>query len=341
MRQATQRIEDLPGVVRACASYNLPLDGAFGIPFNIAGRTTTNGRYDGRGWLTISPGYFDIFKIPVLRGRVFTDRDDIGADRVAIINQTMARKYRPGYPLEGDPIGSRIILGKGYGPEFEEPAREIIGVVGDVHEFGVNVPQPVVYVPIAQVTDGITALMTHASSLAWIVRTRTEPHSLTSSVEKELQQITGGVAITRVRSMDEIVVKSTASASFQMTLLTTFGVAALLLAAVGIYGLMAYSVQQRTQEIGIRLALGAESSRVRNMLVLQGVRWAILGIPVGVAAAFALSRLMVGLLFGVKSWDPLTFLTVPVLLILVILFAAWLPSRRATRIDPVAALRHE
>ncbi len=341
VRQATQRIESLPGVIRVCASYNLPLEGAFGIPFNIVGRTNTGGRYDGRGWLTVSPGYFKIFKIPVLRGRVFTDRDDIAADRVAIINQTMARQYWPGYPVGRDPIGSRIVLGKGYGPEFEEPARQIIGVVGDVRDFGMKVTYPVVYVPVAQVTDGITTLMTRASSLAWVVRTRGEPRSLTSAVEKELQQMTGGVPITGVRSMDDVVAKSTAGVSFQTTLLTTFGVAALLLAAIGIYGLMAYSVQQRTQEIGIRLALGAEYSQVRNMLILQGLRWALFGVPIGIGAALGLSRFFAGLLFGVNPDDPITFFAVPGLLLLVIFIAVWLPARGAMRVDPVVALRCE
>jgi predicted permease len=335
-------VEALPGVTRASASYNLPLEGIFGIPFNIVGRAAGNDRYDGRGWLAVAPGYFDIFKIPILRGRAFNDRDDAGAGRVAIINQAMARKFWQGYPAGPDPLMDRLILGRGYGPEFEEPVRQIIGVAGDVHDFGLDRnPQPMVYVPIAQVTDGITALMTRASTIAWIARTRAAPHALGPGIEKELREATGGLSVARVRSMEEVVARSTASESFHMTLLTIFGCTALLLAAIGIYGLMAYSVQHRTPELGIRMALGAESSHVRNMIVMQGMRLTLAGVAIGEAAAFGLARLLANFLFGVKTWDPLVFAIVPVLLSAVALLAVWLPALRATRIDPLTALRYE
>ncbi len=336
IQQATQRLEELPGVERAAASYNLPLDGAFGIPFTIVGRTT-NGHYDGRGWLAVSPDYFGTFEIPLLRGRGFTNRDDRQAERVAIINQAMARQYWP----QGDPIGQRLLLGKNYGSEFEEPARQIIGIVGDVLDFGAKRSQAVVYVPVAQVTDGITALLTRASSLAWMVRTQVSPQSMKPAVETVLERATGGVALTSVRSMDEVIVRSTAQASFQTSLLTLFGGVALLLAAIGVYGLIAYSLQQRTQEMGIRLALGAKPTHVRNMLIFQGMRWAFLGTSIGTAAAWGLARILVGFLFGIKFWDPLTFLTVPFFLVTVLLFATWLPARRAAKIDPLLALRYE
>lgn len=336
VRDAVQRVEALPGAARAGATYNLPPGGIFGVPFSIVGRTSASGHYDGRGWIGASPGYFDIFKIPVLHGRVFNDRDNAGAERVAVISQAMARRFWQ----KGDPLGERILLGKGYGPEFEEPERRIIGVVGDVHDFGINgSPGPVVYVPMAQITDGITALVTRASSLAWIVRTRVAPRSLSSAIQNELQQATGGLPVARARSMDEILVQSTARADFNMLLLTIFGCLALLLVVVGIYGMMAYSVQQRTQEIGIRLALGAESSQVRNMVVWQGMRLALIGVIIGIAAAFGLTRFISSLRFGVKAWDPLVFATVPVLLSAAALFAVWLPARRAARTDPVDALR--
>jgi len=192
-----------------------------------------------------------------------------------------------------------------------------------------------------QVTDGITALAARASSVAWFVRTRVEPHSLRSSIESELQKVTGGLPVANVRSMDEVVSQSTARADFNMSLLTIFGCAALLLAAIGIYGLMAYSVRQRTQELGIRLALGAQVAQVRNMIVLQGMRLALLGIAIGIIAAFGLTRLIANFLFGVKTWDPLVFTAVPVLLGTVAFLAVWLPAIRAARIDPVNALRSE
>ena len=330
---AVRRIEALPAAARAAASYSLPLEGVFGIPYNIVGRPSTGARYDGRGWMAVSPGYFDIFKIPVLRGRVFTDRDDGAAGRVAIVNEAFARNF---------PLAERLILGQGYGPEFEEPARQIVGVVGAVHDFGLNRdPQPMVYVPAAQVTDGITALAARASTIAWIVRTRVAPHTLRASIERELREASGGLPVARVRTMEDVVTRSTARERFNMTLLTIFGSAALLLAAIGIYGLMAYSVQQRTQELGIRMALGAAPGHVRNAIVIEGMRLALAGVVIGEAAAFGLTRFLANFLFGVKTWDPLVFITVPVLLSGVALLAVCIPALRATRIDPVTALRCE
>ena len=338
IRDATRRVEAIPGVAVAAASYNLPLEGAFGIPFNIAGRDAAAGRYDGRGWIGISPGYFDAFKIPLLRGRVFSERDDAGAPRVAIINQVLAHQFWP----QGNPLEGRLVLGRGYGDGFDEPERTIIGVVGDVHDFRLNhAPSPVVYVPMAQVTDGITAVAARASSLAWIVRTNVAPRSVLPAIQSELQQAIGTLQLTQVRSMDEVITQSTAGADFNMFLLTLFGCSALLLAAIGIYGLMAYSVRQRTREIGIRVALGAEPGQVRNMILWHGMRLALAGIAIGLAAAFALTRVMASALFGVAAIDPVAFTAVPILLAAVALFAVWLPALRATGVDPVRALRSE
>jgi putative ABC transport system permease protein len=330
---AVRRIEALAAVTHACASYNLPLEGVFGVPYNIVGRPATGARYDGRGWMAVSPGYFDIFKIPVLRGRAFTDRDSGGAGRVAIVNKAFLRKF---------PLAERLALGQGYGPEFEEPARQIVGVVGDVHDYGLNRdPQPMVYVPIAQVTDGITVLANRASTMAWVVRTRVAPLALRTSIERELLEASGGLPVSSVRTMEEVVTRSTARERFNMTLLTIFGSAALLLAAIGIYGLMAYSVQQRTPELGIRMALGAAPGHVRYVIVMQGMRLALAGVLLGEAAAFGLTHFLANFLFGVKTWDPLVFTAAPVLLTAVALLAAWLPALRATHIDPVTALRCE
>jgi putative ABC transport system permease protein len=330
---AVRRLEALPAVDRAGVSYSLPLEGAFGIPYNIVGRAATNARYDGRGWQSVSPGYFEIFKIPVLRGRTFERSDRAGAAPVAIVNAAFARKF---------PRAERLVLGQGYGPEFEEPARQIVGVVGDVHDSGLNRdPQPMVYVPAAQVTDGITALANRASTMAWIVRTRVTPQTLRASIEKELRDASGGLPVARVRSMDEVTTRSTARERFNMTLLTIFGCAALLLAAIGIYGLVAYSVQQRTRELGIRMALGAAPSRVRNTIMIEGMRLALAGVAIGEAAAFGLTRFLADFLFGVKAWDPLVFTIAPALLMIVALMSVSLPALRATRIDPVTALRCE
>lgn len=337
IRDGSQRIESLPGVTRAAASYTLPLEGAFGIPFNIVGGTAYNARYDGRGWIAASPGYFDVFRIPLLRGRVFSDRDRAGSAPVAIVNQALARHFWS----DGNPIGKQIILGRGYGPEFEEPAREIVGVVGDVRDFGLSLnPAPAVYVPIAQVTDGITALAGRVAALHWVVRTRVRPKSLAPAIARELDGASGGLSVAAIRSMGEVRRESTARTDFTMTLLSIFGACALLLAIIGIYGLMAYSVEQRRQDIGIRLALGAGANDVRNMVVRHGMRLALAGIAAGLCAAFVLTRLLASFLFGVTARDPLVFITIPILLAAAALFAVWLPARRAARTDPLEALRH-
>jgi ABC-type antimicrobial peptide transport system permease subunit len=173
------------------------------------------------------------------------------------------------------------------------------------------------------------------------VRTRGEPHAFSTAIQKELRDATGGLPVAHVRSMDEILVKSTARSDFNMLLLTVFGSAALVLAAIGVYGLMSYSVEQRTQEIGIRLALGAAVSQVRNMVIVQGMTLALAGVVIGLIAAVALAKLIESLLFGVSARDPLVFVAMPVILAAVALIAVWLPALRATRIDPIDALRRE
>jgi predicted permease len=338
VRDAAQRIEAIPGVARAGAAWALPLEGFMGIPYNVVSRANTG--YDGRGWLGVSPGYFEIFRIPLRRGRLFTAGDDAGALPVVVVNQAMARRFWSG----GDPVGELMILGKGYGPEFDEPPRQIVGIVGDVQGFGLqNAPQPVAYVPLAQVTDGITALAGRAVGLAFAVRTRVEPHSLISAVRAELRQASGGLPVAGpgIRTMDEIRTRSTARQDFNMLLLTVFGCCALLLASIGIYGMMSWSVEQRTREIAIRLALGAGSRDVRNMIVRHGMRLAAVGVALGTIAALGLTRLLAAFLFGVHPLDPLVFTAVPVFLAAVALFAAWLPALRATRIDPADALRQD
>jgi len=338
VRDAVQRLDALPGVVASGTSCCLPLEGGFGLPFNVVGRALTGPSTGGAGWRPVTAGYFDVFTIPILRGRNFKDSDTGGSGLVVIISQALARKYW----AKGDPLADQIVIGKGVGPEFEEGPRQIVGVAGDVRDGGLNRdPDPMMYVPEAQVLDGVTALNNRIGPITWIVRTRTRPGSLTTAMQNEIRTASGGLPVAHVRTMDEVVIKSTARADFNMLLLTIFGASALLLAAIGIYGLMAYSVEQRTQEIGIRLALGAETGAVRNMVVVQGMRLALIGVVVGVVGAFGLTRLLEKFLYGVKTLDPLVFISVPILLSLVALFAVWLPAQRATKIDPLEALRYE
>jgi putative ABC transport system permease protein len=226
-------------------------------------------------------------------------------------------------------------------PEFDgEPARQIIAVVGDQRDGSLNQdPQPEMYVPNEQLTDAIQALNAKIRPLSWVIRTHGEPMQLRGPVEQTLRQVTG-LPVSDVRSMTEVVARSTSRQRFHMLLMTVFGSVSLLLAAIGIYGLMAYSVEQRTQEIGIGMALGAERGNVRSMVMRQGMGFAVFGLLAGMGGAFALAKQISSFLFGVTAWDPLVFGTIPLVLLATALLAVWWPASRATHVDPAAALRH-
>lgn len=339
VRNGRERIESVPGVDAVAAACCLPLEGGYGLPFTIVGRPPTNGPFTGGGpWRSVSPGYFDVFHIPLLRGRTFTERDDGPAEPVVVVNEAMAKQYWP----KGDEIGARMTIGGFGGAAFVDSPREIIGVVGNVRDNGLNFdPAPTMYVPQAQMNDTLTTLDATLIPMQWFVHTRVEPHSLSSQVARELRDASGGLAVGTIESMDEVVAHSLASAQFNMTLLTIFAGIALLLAAIGIYGVMAYSVQQRTSEIGIRMALGATPQKVRRMVVLQGMILALIGVALGAAGGLAITRVMRSLLFGVKPWDPLTFVITALVLTAVAWLACYLPARRASSVDPMLALRYE
>ena len=332
-------LDAIPGVEASGFSCCLPLNVGYGLPFNIIGRATGKSAWTGgSSWMSASPGYFSVFKIPIVRGRDFTEQDDGAAPGVVVINETFAKKYWGNQ----NPVGQQILIGKGVGPEFVEGPRQIVGVIADVRDGGLNRdPFPLMIVPSAQVTDGLTKLNASIQPMIWVVRTHGDPHQYIAAITKQLRLASGGFPVAHVRPMTDIVVESTAREDFNMLLLTIFGAAALILAAIGIYGLMAYSVQQRTQEMGIRMALGADRGHIRDLMVWQGMRLAIVGVVVGVAAAFGLTRFLASFLYGVKSWDPLAFMTVPLILSVVALVAVWFPARRAARLDPQQALRIE
>ncbi len=332
-------LDAIPGVEASALSCCLPLNVGYGLPFNIIGRPTGKSPWTGgAGWMHVSPGYFSVFKIPLVQGRDFTEQDDGSAPGVAIINEAIAKKFWQ----KQNPVGQQILIGKGVGPQFVEAPRRIIGVIADMHDGGLNRdPYPLMVVPTAQMTDGTTALTSNIGPMIWVVRTHGDPHQYIAAITKQLRLASGGFPVAQVRPMTEIVVQSTARQDFNMLLLTIFGATALVLAAIGIYGLMAYSVQQRTQEIGIRMALGADRGRIRDLVVWQGMRLAIVGVALGIAAAFGLTRFLASFLYGVKSWDPLAFVTVPVILTAVALVAVWFPATRASRLDPQQALRIE
>jgi putative ABC transport system permease protein len=345
-RDGIERIRALPGVISASTTCCMPLEAVWQLNFVIGSHpqtgltTTRNMSFHGfGGWTFVSPGYFDVFRIPIVRGRDFNERDNAGSPGVVIINETMARQFWP----NSDPLGDTLIIGKGMRPEYDdEPVRQIVGIVGDVRDIDLKRnPRPAMYVPVAQEPDGVTVLNVRLLPLVWIVRTGVEPRSLSSAVEKQLQEASGGLPLARIRSMDDVISESTARARFDMSLMIIFAVSALLLAMVGVYGLISYSTQQRTHEIGIRLALGAESQIVRNMVLLQGMKLALAGIAIGSVCALGLSRLLSGFLFGVTARDPLVFVSAPIALGIAAFLAVWIPARWASRVTPMTLLRHD
>jgi predicted permease len=344
-RDAAAQMRAVPGVVSATATCCMPLETVWQLPFVVSGRppeTLTragNLAFNGfAGWTFVAPGYFDVLSIPIIRGRDFTERDTAGTPGVVIINQEMARRFWP----TGDPLNEHLVVGKGMRPEYDqEPLRRIVGIVGNVRDTGLTRPaRPAMYVPVAQEPDGVTTLNVRLLPIVWMARTATPPLVAARPIEQALQRASG-LPVTRIRSMDEIVAESTARSRFDMWLMTMFGGCALLMAAIGVYGLVGYSVQQRTAEIGIRMALGADEHAVRNMVLRQGMTFAVAGIILGVVSSLALARVLTGFLFGVTPRDPTVFTIVTVLLVGVAFIAVWVPARRATRLDPLTALRHE
>jgi predicted permease len=339
-RSMLARIQALPGVQAAGLTLMMPTEGGADLPFRIEGRALKgNDLYHGdEQWRVIAPGYFSSFEIPLLRGRVFSDRDTAGAAPVVVINAAMAKKYWPGQ----DAMGQQITIGKGLGPEFEDPTRQVVGIVGDVRENGLDSdPPPVMYVPWYQMSDSLTKLGNSLIPAAWIVRTTAPTASLTGEIQKEFQAVDAQLPIAQVRSMEQVVSKSIAQQDFNMMLLTIFGVIALLLAAIGIYGLMSYSVAQATHDIGVRVALGADRRTILSLVVGRGMKLAGAGLAIGAVAAYGASRLLAKMLYGVKPTDPASYAIVIAALGVIALLACYIPARRAMRVDPIIALRQE
>jgi predicted permease len=342
VRAGVERLRAVPGVELASATCCVPLEGGYGLGFVIQGRPLADSPFHGGGsWLTVSPGYFEVFRIAMKRGRSFSERDDKLAPPVVIINEALARQYFK----DQDPLNERMVIGHsgsaGMREFMTEPPRQIVGVASDVRDAALNSdPFPTMYIPQAQLPEAANQLNVRITPMAWVVRTRSSPYSVSAAVQEQLRQVSG-LPVSDVRSMDDVVSRSISRQRFNMLLMSIFGFSALLLAAIGIYALMAYSVEQRTQEIGIRLALGADSRDVRRMVLLQGLRLTLVGVVVGLAAALGLARLIASLLFSVKPHDPVVFTLVPIVLTLVAFVGVWLPARRAVGVDPMIALRVE
>jgi predicted permease len=334
VRDVYRRLSILPGVESVAYTRSLPLTGALAsLPIIVAGRPLDGPSHAQCRWVPVSSNYFDVLKIPLLQGRLFSDADRLGSPGVAIVNRAMARQLWP----NRDAVNSQIFIGKGLGPRFDEPARQVVGIVGDVHDDSLAEPaHPTVFVPGAQLPGS----RTEGRGVAWVIGTRGPSQSLDASILRELRQATGQ-PVPPIHSVEQIISQSTARENFNMLLMSIFGGSALLLAAIGIYGLMACTVQQRTRDIGVRMALGAQIGQVRNMVMIEGMTLAIAGAAIGIMGALGLTRFLAKFLFGVQTLDPLVFVSAPSILVGIALLAVWLPAHRASRIDPMVALRHE
>jgi putative ABC transport system permease protein len=340
VRRGRERLEAVPGIRSAASAFMLPMSGTNAdLPFDIQGRPRGKRDYDGdEQWRAASPRYFQTLEVPLLRGRFISERDTATSPPVLIINAGMAKKYWP----KEDALGKVVVIGRGLGPQFEDPPREIVGIVGDVPETGLaNHGEPVMYVPQAQMPNGLTELANGLLPLTWVLRTQGDPLAFRAAVERQMRAVDPALPVGRMRTEDEIISHSLARQNFNTLLLTLFAAIALLLAAVGIYGLISYAVEQRTQEIGIRMALGAARGEVLRMIVFQGAKLAAAGVALGLAAAFGVTRLLGTLLYGVKAADPPTFAAAAAALALVALAASYIPALRAAALDPNQALRHE
>jgi putative ABC transport system permease protein len=324
------RIRALPGVESASTIVPLPLSGSNMVTsFDIEERPLPDGQRAGAPVRIIATDYFKTMGIPVRQGRVFDEKDRIESAPVVIVNERFANKYFPGQNV----IGKRIMPGFS-ADDNGEKMREIVGVVGNVKHLSLrNEDSPEMYLPDTQIPFNIPSLVIRTSV--------SNPNALTNSVRKELAALDATIPLTSVRVFDDYISSSLARPRFNTLLLSIFAGTALLLTAIGIYGVMAYSVSQRTNEIGIRIALGAGKSSIFRLVVGQAMTLVGISLVVGLAGAFAATRLLNSLLFGVGASDPMTFIAIVLLVSAVAFIAAWLPARRATRVDPIIALRSE
>lgn len=334
MRNAVEHLKNSSGVESAAAIGSLPFSGYGGsASFNIEGRVPPPGDPGPHGDIRqVSPSYFETMGIRLVRGRTFTEQDRLGTQTVAMVDENLARQYWPNQ----DPIGQRIRNGS------NSPWNTIVGIVAPVRHSQVAgdpssagpgaAAKGVYYYPLYQV---------ESDSAFLIARTHGDPTALGASIREAVHAVDPGQPVSDLKSMDQRITLSLGPRRSAVALLTVFATTALSLSAVGLFGLVRYNVTQRTQEIGVRMALGASRQDVLKMVLGEGLRLALFGVGGGLVAAFALTRVMGGLLYGVSATDPLTFAATAALLTFVALFATWLPARRATRVDPLVALRYE
>jgi putative ABC transport system permease protein len=325
-QQLTERVQSLPGVLSAAAISRIPLAGDRSTSgLTIEGRPQSPGDKLEVHYRVTTPGYFRTMGIPLRAGRELTERDNASARPVALINRTMADKYWRGE----DVAGKRIKLG----PNPNSPWISVVGVVGDARNFGLDAEAfPEVYVPHLQSPTGRMRL---------VVRTAVEPLRQVGAIREAVRSLDKDMPFSQVATMEQLLAKSVSRRRLNLSLLVVLAAIALVLAASGIYGVMSYAVMMRTHELGIRVALGAQARDVYGLVIGQCMKLVLAGMAIGLVSSFALTQLMTKLLYGIGASDPVTFIAVSVLLVVVALVASWVPARRATKVDPLVALRHE
>ena len=333
-RALSPRIEGLPGVKSVAVANVIPTDGFLAtVDFNLVGRGWTADKFPEAHYRMTTPSYFRTLRIPLIAGREFSESDTEQGAPVVIINQTLAKRYWPG----GNPIGGHLQMDD---TQKEMREVEIVGVVGDVHDFGLdNDSRAEIYTPISQVP--VETLSYLKNNMCWFVRTANEPLAAAGPFREELKKIDPEVPASSVRTVEQYFAQSVAPRRFNLMLVGIFGAASLFLAAMGIYAVISYSVAQRTHEIGIRMALGAQRFRLMRSIVGQGLLLVAGGAGIGLVMAIPLTRLMKGLLFGVSAADPATYAAITLLLFAIAALACYIPGRRAMSVDPLVALRHE
>jgi putative ABC transport system permease protein len=334
IRDTHLQLAAVPGVEFSAATFSPPFASRMGLPFASESGQAISG--DGE-WQAVSPDYFSVLRIPLLRGRTFNAGDNAGAVPVVLINDAMARRFWP----KQNPLGQLILIGKGISAAFEDKPRRIVGVVADTRDDDLSSPPgPTMIIPTAQVPDGIVEFESQFGPLTWLIRTRVEPHrALASAIAEQLQKASLGRPVGSQRTMQDVLSQSIESQRFNMLLVSIFALIALLLASIGIYGVVDYAVARRTQEIGIRLALGADREAIRRLILRESSLQGMLGVLSGAVGALFLVRFLDGLLYGVSIRDPATFAAGAVLLELLTVLSAWIPAQKATRLDPIKALR--
>lgn len=312
----------------------VPRQRSWGEIFKIVGRDDGGRPYSSGADVTISTAdYFDVFDVPVVRGRTFDEHDNAGSTPVIVINRALANRM---WPDGQEPIGQKIRIGGGH----DEPEREVIGIVENVRQARLDLVRSTMYMPLAQISSTWLKTLLPGDSLAWIVRTRSDALGTSGAVRNEIQRSTA-VPVTDIAAMSAVVADSTARQRANMLPMTVLGGVALLLAAIGVYGLVAYSVRERTREIGIRMALGARSDRIVGMVLRQGLVLVLVGTALGLTAAYLSAGLLASILYGVGPRNVAVFVSAPLVLGFVALVAAAIPAYRASRVDPLETLRYE